>query len=195
MRPIRRINRCSGKNQNGKCCKNKKMKYSDHCFVHSKNEDCCICYEPINSVKKLDCSHFFCKDCIYKWIYETPFCPCCRTEVGYFDLMDSLDYSINSGTTITVYNKFYTFDIIENGGLYSAVMNSDFPFGTRMYESEWGSFRNFIIYSGLFSEFLNFEEEIVIEYLKLSDYQLMNLPPFFIENGKKYLNTYSIFCY
>jgi len=61
MRPIRRINRCSGKNQNGKCCKNKKMKYSDHCFVHSKNEDCCICYEPINSVKKLDCSHFFVK--------------------------------------------------------------------------------------------------------------------------------------
>ncbi len=46
-------------------------------------EDCVICYEElsIKQVVELRCTHRYHKECIDKWILETPTCPYCRYEL------------------------------------------------------------------------------------------------------------------
>lgn len=50
------------------------------------NEECCICYETVTQVVKLECTHSFCKECSTK-ISEngTIKCPLCRNNQIYVD--------------------------------------------------------------------------------------------------------------
>jgi len=172
------------------------MKFSDSCLVHSKKQDCSICYEVIgSSFKKLKCCHFFCKKCIFNWLDTNPSCPCCRTLINFEEYFEVLNYSISSGNTIIVYNKRYYIDPDENNSLYDDILNSDFIFERIMYNDEWTLFKEYIMESGLFSQFLNCHEEDSITYLKMEDYLYFDLPPFYTYNGKKYLNSYTLTCY
>ena len=55
-------------------------------LVTVNNEECCICYEIVTQVVKLECTHSFCKECSTK-ISEngTIKCPLCRNEQIYMD--------------------------------------------------------------------------------------------------------------
>jgi hypothetical protein len=187
---------CLSKTLSGRCCKNKKMKFSDHCMVHTKKQECIICCECISSFKKLNCGHYFCKDCIFNWLDTNNSCPCCRTLITLSEYLDVLHYSINLGNTITVKNTRYYIDPETNNEIYLTLLDSDdYFFENNMYGSEWTSFKNFIINSGLFSQFLNCHEEYSVYYLKMEDYTFFNLPPYYIQNGRKYLDSYTLTCY
>ncbi|KAK4789357.1 hypothetical protein SAY86_020676 [Trapa natans] len=48
------------------------------------NESCTICmeeYESDQEILKIGCSHYFHKECIYKWLRMNESCPLCRCEV------------------------------------------------------------------------------------------------------------------
>lgn len=69
---------CQGITQKGNHCKII-CKESDFCHIH--NENCSICLENFKSKIKLNCSHKFCKLCIYNWMFTNYNCPLCRTEI------------------------------------------------------------------------------------------------------------------
>lgn len=54
-----------------------KIKY---CNNFNRLDKCSICLDNfvINKVLKLECNHFFHKDCIYKWLNVDLRCPLCR---------------------------------------------------------------------------------------------------------------------
>lgn len=44
--------------------------------------ECTICLEKMgSSISYLECSHYFHKECISKWLEEHPTCPICRSRV------------------------------------------------------------------------------------------------------------------
>lgn len=46
--------------------------------------ECCICQSQLNEKTILDCcSHFYCYDCIKKWISYKSTCPLCRKKITY----------------------------------------------------------------------------------------------------------------
>lgn len=46
------------------------------------DENCSICYSPLENPTKIDCDchQLFCRDCITEWIKQNPVCPLCRTH-------------------------------------------------------------------------------------------------------------------
>ena len=54
------------------------------------NETCTICLEELNDIIKLnDCSHSFCKSCIYDWFNNGKnICPLCRTNINTYNYND-----------------------------------------------------------------------------------------------------------
>jgi hypothetical protein len=49
--------------------------------------ECPICYEPIDYKNEVttNCNHTFCKECIEKISNMTSSCPCCRTDLSYYN--------------------------------------------------------------------------------------------------------------
>ena len=43
---------------------------------------CCICMDNEISVGLSECVHFFCEDCIKKWLRQEKSCPICRQNQG-----------------------------------------------------------------------------------------------------------------
>ena len=71
--------RCIAITCSGKQCK--KTSKTDLCWTHSPCEmsECGVCLEETLKCNiKLECSHKFCKECIYKWFLESDTCPTCR---------------------------------------------------------------------------------------------------------------------
>jgi hypothetical protein len=91
--------RCSGVTMKGFVCKNKCSNV--FCNVHkTENFECGVCYELHKSRIKLDCSHEFCDDCIFRWICVTdePNCPMCRTKIdNSFVLESSVQWGLVKG--------------------------------------------------------------------------------------------------
>ena len=54
------------------------------------NETCTICLEELNDIIQLnDCSHSFCKSCIYDWFNNGKnICPLCRTNINTYNYND-----------------------------------------------------------------------------------------------------------
>lgn len=72
-------------------CKNKAIKDSCLCKIHSKIEyECCsICTEKINNqnVYITPCSHTYCIVCISKWFTISRACPICRKHIHITSLI------------------------------------------------------------------------------------------------------------
>jgi len=43
---------------------------------------CTICLEPPNTPRKTTCDHYFCEECIFKWLSENRKCPNCTIQLG-----------------------------------------------------------------------------------------------------------------
>ena len=68
---------CQGITLKGNQCKIICKK--EFCHIHCEN--CSICLENFKSKIKLNCSHKFCKLCIYNWMFTNNTCPMCRAEI------------------------------------------------------------------------------------------------------------------
>lgn len=81
------MTRCSATTLKGCKCKNNAVE-NRVCWTHGLKElnECGVCLDESLKTSKsnvfLNCGHIFCKDCIYRWLIETPACPNCRTEVS-----------------------------------------------------------------------------------------------------------------
>ena len=84
---------CQGITLKGNQCKI--ICKNDFCHIH--NENCSICLENFKSKIKLNCSHKFCKLCIYNWMFTKNTCPMCRTLIT--DQKKFTEYAFK--------NKFY----------------------------------------------------------------------------------------
>jgi len=93
---------CNGTNSCGNRCKLKR-KYSDFCKTHEyQNENCTICLNYTKNRITLNCGHFFCKYCIYRWMCANHNCPLCRTPIN--------DHILHSKTlTFGIRNKLLIF--------------------------------------------------------------------------------------
>lgn len=68
--------------------------------INAADFDCSICFENYNCKKeiKLNCSHVFCKECIFTTIEinieknKVPPCPLCRTKISKVSIKDEFDY-------------------------------------------------------------------------------------------------------
>ncbi len=58
------------------------------------NDVCSVCIEPFNLKIKLECSHSFCKECIYRWMVKNFTCPICRSVIN--DKKDFIEYAIEN---------------------------------------------------------------------------------------------------
>lgn len=66
--------------------KNQKKIYD---LLYSKElYECPVCYIPINYKNeiKTNCNHIYCKDCIEKINELEANCPCCRSEITYYNI-------------------------------------------------------------------------------------------------------------
>jgi hypothetical protein len=45
------------------------------------DEECPMCLDPFEDPFKTHCGHVFCKECVQKWVADTPTCPMCRAEL------------------------------------------------------------------------------------------------------------------
>ena len=60
----------------------------------SYKKECVICFEIIEKELKFNCQHYFCKDCILKWIKrEQTTCPVCRDNIIFINF-NNKDYNI-----------------------------------------------------------------------------------------------------
>ena len=68
--------------------------------INAADFDCSICFENYNCKKeiKLNCSHVFCKECIFTTIEMNieknivPPCPLCRRNISKVSIKDEFDY-------------------------------------------------------------------------------------------------------
>jgi len=88
-------NLCKIITKTGKVCKKYKQKNCESCFVH---KTCSICFEQVSNQTKLNCGHFYCKNCISKWIYyeQNDTCPLCRTIVSDVEYNNAFEHCINT---------------------------------------------------------------------------------------------------
>jgi hypothetical protein len=56
--------------------------------------NCNICYNN-NNIINTSCKHIFCIDCIYKWIKIKCICPCCRSNLNKYEIINDI-YIINN---------------------------------------------------------------------------------------------------
>ena len=105
-------NICSSLTLKKKRCKNKKIKNTEYCCVHSTKEEdiCSICCElpKCNNKIKLDiCEHIFCTKCINEWFLIKESCPYCRSGISIRNKTVYIQSAILSGKIINVYFKTY----------------------------------------------------------------------------------------
>ena len=82
----------------------KKCTNGSFCFLHSEENQCAICYEPMENCRKfINCNHYLCVNCFYESIVNKPNCPLCRTKVQNFEYSDSVNYMVK--------NKLYSYSI------------------------------------------------------------------------------------
>lgn len=64
---------------------------------------CNICFSdtPLNPIST-PCNHIFCYECIKKWIYKKPNCPCCRRD---FSVEEVLEYYCKYSDKIVTRSK------------------------------------------------------------------------------------------
>jgi hypothetical protein len=78
------MKRCKCITKDNKKCKNKT--HDEKCHLHISQEIispiCAICLNKPSLSTKGECSHAFCKKCIYKWLYTNSTCPICRSFAG-----------------------------------------------------------------------------------------------------------------
>jgi hypothetical protein len=95
------VRTCGAPTKNGNPCRALPSKGCNRCFRHLEQEiiiikpktkkkaddedtdnDCVICYAPMNSVTTLHCKHKFCTECITGWFNQyKKSCPMCRQPV------------------------------------------------------------------------------------------------------------------
>jgi hypothetical protein len=101
-------NRCVEITLRNTQCKKRKRGES-FCCMHYK--ECSICIQEMKDRVTLDCSHSFCKECIYYWLVKAGNCPMCRTNVKYSYRLDSINHNILNGSLVTVQSYRFTLDI------------------------------------------------------------------------------------
>lgn len=83
------MNFCKSLTKKNINCKNKCIKDTEFCKIHSKSQnnkyvmekpnECIVCLEPLNVKKSLSCGHWIHLNCIYKWGKAE--CPICRKKI------------------------------------------------------------------------------------------------------------------
>ena len=89
--------RCRGITSRNTRCRRINNFVSEYCNQHycipEQSLECGICFESIDTPVKLpNCTHKYCKDCIYKWIVYNPTCPMCRAKVDNTTCDKALEY-------------------------------------------------------------------------------------------------------
>ena len=107
--------RCSATTQQGTLCKKNHIVNSPFCLVHNREEPltfstCGICLENTSkNIMLINCDHQFCKDCIYRWLFDNDTCPMCRTKVVFEELLIAREYCILKGIVIPISVKYFKF--------------------------------------------------------------------------------------
>jgi len=94
-------------------CFKKKCNIGSFCYLHSEENQCAICYEPMLMCRKfMKCSHFLCNTCFSESIINKPNCPMCREPVEDFEVKDSIHYLVkNKLYSIVISQTFHSINI------------------------------------------------------------------------------------
>jgi hypothetical protein len=162
------MSRCEAICKTGRRCK-KRTIIKDTCYIHLP-ELCSICLNKPKCYTVLSCSHIFCKDCIYRWIDHSDYCPNCRSEVTLFNIQESYGYLVSIGYYVEISNTIYSFNFSENEDLYYLVYDLGY-FNKWISEAE---FELFDLFCRLYN--ISFDSNVEIEYslsfIRSSDYYL-----------------------
>ena len=190
-------NRCCSRTKAGFICKNKNVKNQDYCSSHIKNKiECSICLDSIHSFKRLEnCNHIFCKDCIYKWLSITPFCPCCRNQVSPGDYNLSHNYNVAHGNLIIIYEHCYNLIINEYNYDFYNYLNECNVLFTYLSDDTMAllkeDMRQNIIY---WNQYLSMHKHTRVTYINLQEYNdyYNTFKIDICEHGVKYFDIHSI---
>ena len=163
-------NRCCSITIKGRICKNNGLKNQKYCNVHKIN--CSICFDPINSLKKLSCNHVFCKDCIFKWINISPFCPCCRRQVLPNDYNEAMEYNIVNGNLITLcIHHYHTIITANNYHFYEYLADSNALFFPLNSDTMAQLKQDMYLYENIWDHYLNMNRITNIKFITLDEYR------------------------
>ena len=164
-------NRCCSRTIKGRICKNNGLINQKYCNVHSSKINCTICFDPINSLKKLSCNHVFCKDCIFKWINVSPFCPCCRRQVSPYDYNQAINYNIvNGNLIIKCTHSYHTIITADNYHFYEYLTDSDALFHSLNFDTMAQLKQDMHLYENIWNQFLNMDRMTNIKIINLDEY-------------------------
>ncbi|GIY74209.1 e3 ubiquitin-protein ligase AMFR [Caerostris extrusa] len=49
--------------------------------IEANSDDCAICWDRLESARKLPCGHLFHTSCLHSWLEQVTNCPTCRTSL------------------------------------------------------------------------------------------------------------------
>ena len=212
---------CKTKTKKGKCCKKHCEFDSDCCNVHKPKENCAICFNELKTLKKtkkLNCSHKFCNDCIFKWLYieQKETCPLCRTTITYYEDLQAFEYcNDNKFITNIIYYEYtinhvelieyienvmicdYFYDIYKNPHSYNYIHQDEFNNNIYNQTSKINSYYDHIEW-GTFISYLKLKPELYTQLI-LSTVFVYSYYQKFDENnqgitinGKSFIYNYKI---
>ena len=91
----------------------KKCRKETSCSLHSEDNQCGICYEPMKMARCfMNCTHILCTECFYESIVNKPSCPMCRAPVNDYELNEAVRYLVDMDIyTIISSHTFHTFSL------------------------------------------------------------------------------------
>jgi len=67
--------------------------------LENNRDDCAICWDKMESARKLPCSHLFHNSCLRSWLEQDTSCPTCRTSLKNRTEEDNIDEERNGTPT------------------------------------------------------------------------------------------------
>lgn len=83
--------------------------------LDTNSDNCAICWEKMDSARKLPCGHLFHNGCLQSWMEQEPSCPTCRLSLTLGQNQNMQTNSTNNGGqeplgTTHIPHHFFHFD-------------------------------------------------------------------------------------
>ncbi len=137
--------RCKGITQKGRRCKLRCLEGVCHIHCGNKINDsvCSICLNTPKSKIVLECSHEFCKECIYQWMLQEDYnatCPMCRTVI--LNKKEFFEYAFLNKHYIRMSKHEVNISDMDQSDLDMLLLVGIYP-GGYLTESDWDYIHTF----------------------------------------------------